>query len=35
MKKYLISLGMALAAVLSAFASDGNPYIGTANVPYV
>lgn len=26
---------MALAAVLSAFASDGNPYIGTADVPYV
>lgn len=35
MKKYLMTLGIALASVLSVAASDINPYVGTANVPYV
>lgn len=35
MKKYLFSLGVILASIFQASASDANPYVGTANVPYV
>lgn len=35
MKKYLFSLGVILASIFQAAASDANPYVGTANVPYV
>lgn len=35
MKKYLIPITMVLASAISGFASDGNPYIGTARVPNV
>ena len=35
MKKYLFSLGVILASIFQASASDANPYVGTANVPNV
>lgn len=35
MKKYLFSLGVILASIFQAAASDANPYVGTANVPNV
>lgn len=35
MKKYILSLGVAITSILSVFATDSNPYIGTANVPNV
>lgn len=35
MKKYLFSLGVILASIFQASASDANPYVGTANVPKV
>ncbi len=35
MKKYILSLGLALLSVSPLFASDDNPYVGTADVPYV
>lgn len=31
MKKYLFSLGVILASIFQASASDANPYVGTAN----
>lgn len=35
MKKYLFSLGVILASIFQASASDANLYVGTANVPNV
>lgn len=35
MKKSILSLGLALLSVSPLFASDDNPYVGTADVPYV
>ena len=35
MKKYLFSLGVILASIFQASASDANPYVGPANVPNV
>lgn len=35
MKKYILTLAMALAAMFMVSASDTNPYIGVANVPNV
>lgn len=34
-EKYLFSLGVILASIFQASASDANPYVGTANIPNV